>query len=58
MIRPPNLESMTVPCPECGADAKYIKPSLMEKITGKKKNKFSCNNFRCTKCKHEFMIVF
>ena len=56
MIRPHNLESMKVPCPECGADSKYIKPSILKQITDKKK--FSNNNFRCTKCKHEFMIVF
>ena len=55
MIRPPNLKKMTMECPECGAEAKYVEPSILNKIA---KKPAPGAQFKCTKCGNEFRVIF
>ena len=55
VMRPPNLTKMTLDCPECGGDAKYVKSSIFAKLIGKRT---VGTRFKCTKCKTEFSVMF
>ena len=55
VMRPRNLEKMVIECPECGAEAKCVKQPLLDKIKGKRT---PGARFKCTKCEHEFQIMF